>query len=258
MELKAIGNTDVGCVRKNNEDAFLVREDIPLFVVADGVGGAAAGEVASSLFISSCEYEFDNLSDKHLDGNLIITRCFQNGNRKILNHVEQFPETKGMACTAEVLTFSENQYIIGHVGDSRTYLVREGQIEQITKDHSYVQEQLDLGLLAPQDAKTHWLKNAIYRAVGIEENLQVDRYHGQVRNGDIFLLCSDGLSDLVPPEELLSIVDSQPLLEDCVQQLINQAKSYGGKDNITAILCKVTKTSLLHTISTILKPKFGN
>lgn len=248
MQLTAYGITDIGCVRKNNEDAFLVRKDMPLFVVADGVGGAAAGEIASQLFVSSSEYEFEAYSGNSFDADVLMARCFQNGNRKILDHVERFPETRGMACTAEVLTFGKNQYIIGHVGDSRTYLVRDGGIEQLTKDHSYIQEQMDLGLLAPEEAQQHWLRSAIYRAVGLEEEVEMDRYNGRAKNGDIFLLCSDGLSDLLGKEDLLSIIGNSGSLQDSLQGLIDEAKARGGKDNITAILCKVNKTSIVETI----------
>jgi serine/threonine protein phosphatase PrpC len=253
MQISASGKTDVGCVRENNEDALLVRADLPLFVVADGVGGAAAGEIASKLFVTSCEYEFETYTRKQADGEMLITRCFQNANRKILDHVQQFPETKGMACTAELLTFISSHYYIGHVGDSRTYLVREGRIKRLTKDHSYVQEQMDLGLLAPEDAKEHWLKNAIYRAIGVDEDLSVDIYHGRVKSGDIFLLCSDGLSDLATEEELTGIITAAASLEESVQRLIDHAKSNGGKDNITAVLCQVEKVSMFQTISSLFK-----
>ncbi|MDH4275312.1 MAG: protein phosphatase 2C domain-containing protein, partial [Gammaproteobacteria bacterium] len=143
----AFGVTDVGCVRQNNEDALLVRKDLPLFLVADGVGGAAAGEIASRLFCEHCAAEFESFLGWSSDHSTLLRRVFTNANRAILEYTRDHPETKGMACTAEVLTFIGNDYYLGHVGDSRAYLIRNQQITQITKDHSFVQEQLDLGLI---------------------------------------------------------------------------------------------------------------
>jgi protein phosphatase len=253
MQIAAEGKTDVGNVRKNNEDAFLVRVALPLFVVADGVGGAAAGEVASRLFVSSCEYEFEAAREQVRDPALLIKRCFHNANRKIIDYTDTAPDTRGMACTAEVLTFSDNDFVIGHVGDSRTYLLRDGQIGLITKDHSYVQEQLDLGLIKQEEADTHRLRNAIYRAVGFEEDLDVDIIRGRVKDGDIFLLCSDGLSDMVPDEDLLAIAGTHDDIGKRVDALIAAAKAGGGRDNITVVLCQaVVQPTLTRKLSQIL------
>lgn len=239
MELLADGLTDVGNVRKNNEDAVLVRADLPLFIVADGVGGSAAGEIASRLFVTSCEYEFENAKAQRQDAELIIKRCFNNANKKIIDHTDQAPETRGMACTAEVLTFEDGKYIVGHVGDSRTYLIRDGKIVLITRDHSYVQEQLDLGLIKQEEADTHSMRNAIYRAVGFEEELRADIFRGRVKDGDIYLLCSDGLSDMVSDEDLLALAKSPGDMAVRVRALIDAAKAAGGKDNVTVALCQV-------------------
>jgi len=239
MEIAADGLTDIGNVRKNNEDALLVRVALPLFVVADGVGGSAAGEIASQLFVSSCEYEFEAVKGQSQNLDLVIKRCFQNGNKKIIDYTDQAPETRGMACTAEVLTFTDGEYVLGHVGDSRAYLIRDGRIEPITKDHSYVQEQLDLGLIKPHEAETHSLRNAIYRAVGFEAELDVDIFRGRVKDHDIYLLCSDGLSDMVEDEQLLAIAGAPGELHGRVQALVDAAKAAGGRDNITAVLCEV-------------------
>lgn len=239
MEIAADGLTDIGNVRKNNEDAFLVRVNLPLFVVADGVGGSAAGEIASRLFVDSCEYEFEANDGQSRNLELVIKRCFQNSNKKILDYTDRAPETRGMACTAEVLTFNAGEYVLGHVGDSRSYLIRDDRIEPLTKDHSYVQEQLDLGLIKPEEAETHALRNAIYRAVGFEPELEVDIFRGRVKDRDIYLLCSDGLSDMVEDEQLLAIAGGSGELSARVKALIDAAKAAGGRDNITAVLCEV-------------------
>ncbi len=253
MQIAADGRTDVGNVRKNNEDAFLVRVALPLFVVADGVGGSAAGEVASQLFVSSCEYEFEAAREQLRDPAMLIKRCFHNANRKIIDYTDSAPETRGMACTAEVLTFLDDEYVVGHVGDSRTYLLRDGQIGLVTKDHSYVQEQLDLGLIKQEEADTHRLRNAIYRAVGFEPELDVDIFRGRIRDGDVFLLCSDGLSDMVPDDQLLALAGGAGEIGGRVESLIAAAKTAGGRDNITAVLCQVyAPPSLTQKLSQIL------
>ncbi len=253
MQIAAEGRTDIGNVRKNNEDAYLVRIGLPLFVVADGVGGAAAGEVASQLFVSSCEQEFEAAGESPSDLSALIERCFQIGNRKIIDHARSAPETQGMACTAEVLTFSNNEYIIGHVGDSRTYLVRDGMISLVTKDHSFVQEQLDRGLLTEEEAENHRLRNAIHRAVGFEEQIQVDIIRGRVKDGDIFLMCSDGLSDMVSDEDLLALASAKGDVGRRADALVTAAKMGGGRDNITVVLCQVVvQPSLAQKLSQFL------
>ncbi|MDH5729939.1 MAG: protein phosphatase 2C domain-containing protein, partial [Gammaproteobacteria bacterium] len=223
LQINAAGITDVGCQRTNNEDALLIRQDLGVFAVADGVGGAAAGEVASHLFTQSCEQEFEQYSGWNQDYGPLISRCFINANQNIIDHSKQNPDTKGMGCTAEVLTFFENEYFIGHVGDSRTYLVREKQLEQLTKDHSFIQEQIDLGLVSHEEAKTHWLRNAIYRAVGHIDEIEVDVLRGKVRNGDLFLLCSDGLTDMVTDDDIERICNTGLPIQARVQQLIDLA-----------------------------------
>lgn len=239
MEIHATGLTDVGRKRTNNEDAVLVRDDLQLFIVADGVGGAAAGEVASQIFIESCANEFSAYSGWNRDYGPLIARCFINANQHIRDHAKQHPETQGMGCTGEILTFFEGDYYVGHVGDSRTYLVQDGRIALLTKDHSYIQEQIDLGLVTEEEAETHWLRNAIYRAVGHIEDIEADIITGKAKEGDCFLLCTDGLTDMVSDKRILEIVSSNHSVEERTRMLIDEANSNGGKDNVTALLCEV-------------------
>ncbi|MEK6749413.1 MAG: Stp1/IreP family PP2C-type Ser/Thr phosphatase [Pseudomonadota bacterium] len=255
--LDACGVTDVGCVRQNNEDAFLVRSDLPLFLVADGVGGAAAGEIASRLFCESCAHEFASFLEWSTDYSALLRRSFTNANRAILEYTRDHPETKGMACTAEVLTFVGNDYYLGHVGDSRAYLIRNRQITQITKDHSFVQEQLDLGLIDQEEAKTHWLRNAIYKAVGQTEDLDIDIVTGRVMSGDLFLLCSDGLSDMLDNGNILKILATPIGLDMRVQSLIDEAKRNGGRDNVTAVVCEIDKITLSQGLTGLAKRLIG-
>ena len=249
MIIDSWGKTDVGCQRTNNEDAFLIREDMYLYVVADGVGGAAAGEVASDLFVHNCAEEFETYTGWNKDYRMLITRCFQNANSKLREHMETHAETKGMGCTAELITFNAGNYFIGHVGDSRTYLIREGELQRLTKDHSYVQEQIDLGLLKPEEVQGHWMKNTIYRAVGGADELEVDLLQGTTKHADIFLLCSDGLTDMIAENNILDIIINEKNLQLRAEKLVQTAKDNGGKDNITIILCQVNMNSISEKVS---------
>lgn len=243
FKIDAAGITDEGCVRPHNEDAFLSRPELPLFVVADGVGGAAAGEVASDLFTRSCDQEFDRYNGWNEDLGPLISRCFINANQNIRDHARQFPDTRGMGCTAEVLTFYRQEYIIGHIGDSRTYLLRDRQLSRLTKDHSYVQEQIDLGLLDEHEAESHWMRNAIYRAVGQADEIEVDILRGKARPADCYLLCSDGLTDMVSESRIQEIMEMPDSLQIRSQNLIDEAKMNGGKDNVTVLLCELEADS---------------
>ena len=253
MDVIAAGTTDKGCVRQNNEDAILVRPDLKVFAVADGMGGAAAGEVASRIFIDTVAQVFATSDMAAAESTNVVKRCFHLANQGILDHSDLNPDTKGMGCTAEILLCNNDNYIVGHVGDSRSYLFREGQLQQLTTDHSYVQQQMDLGLLHPDEARSHYLKNAIYRAVGVDEDISVDIIEGRLRDNDLFLLCSDGLTDMVETgriEELLRDVDTN--IESSMHLLVEEAKSNGGRDNISLILCRAQRAGIF---SRFLRPE---
>jgi protein phosphatase len=145
-----------------------------------------------------------------------------------------------MGCTAELIAFYNQHFVLGHVGDSRTYLFRQGRLRQLTRDHSFVQDQVDQGLITPKEAKVHSLKNVILRAVGIDDPLAVDLIRGKSHPGDLFLLCSDGLTDLVDEASIQETLSPPLSLTTKGDRLIEQAKSRGGFDNITVILCEVT------------------
>lgn len=237
MKVQTAGITDVGKMREENQDDFLIRDDLGLYTVSDGVGGAAAGEVASHIFVKSCESAFQHQYgwDTHLKQ--IILKCFADANRHISNYGRNSPHSAGMGCTAEVLGFEDNKYVIGHVGDSRTYLYRGGKLSQITKDHSVNQERIDLGL-AHKDSPLK-TSNAIYLAVGHMNDTPASIYTGPCESGDIFLLCSDGLSDMLVDNHINDIMGRYNDLAHTVKLLVNEANRKGGKDNITAVLVKV-------------------
>jgi serine/threonine protein phosphatase PrpC len=234
------GKSDAGLTRSNNEDTLLVKPELGLCAVADGMGGAASGEIASRIF---CDTSFEFFSQANIqsveDAVEIMHTIFQQANEKILNKAKQEPEHNGMGCTAELLTFFDQMYIIGHVGDSRVYLFRQGQLKQITKDHSLVQEQIEQGIISKIEARKHSLRHLILRAVGITDSLAVDFIKGRTLPGDIFLLCSDGLSDMIDDFIIQQALSLPADLEHKTDTLIESAKSAGGYDNITVVLCEV-------------------
>lgn len=240
LNLSAYGKTDRGLRRKNNEDAYLVMPDLAFCTVADGVGGAAAGEVASRIFVDTALEIFGRKHpSSESDTALIVQEVFRLGNERLLAHAEAYPHHKGMGCTAELIAFSGNSYVVGHVGDSRTYLFREGELRQITKDHSLVQDQVDQGLITHDEARKHSLRNVVLRALGAQPSLALDLVRGVNHPGDIFLLCSDGLTDMVEDYAIREVLVAPGALADKVDRLIESAKSAGGNDNITVVLCQV-------------------
>jgi PPM family protein phosphatase len=232
------GITDVGLKRTNNEDALAMDPETGFWAVADGMGGAAAGEVASRIFI---ETAYDVFSTKTLDALPLdlVREVFGSANTKIISEANRHSELDGMGCTAELITFREEEYFLGHVGDSRTYVYRNGQLRQITRDHSFIQDQLDKGLITPEEARTNSFRNVILRAVGVSESLSIDLCKGRALDGDIFLLCSDGLTDMVDDTVIHDAFTLPYDLAGKVERLVSLAKSAGGKDNITVVLCQV-------------------
>jgi protein phosphatase len=236
------GKSDVGLRRSNNEDAFILSPERGFVSVADGMGGRASGEIASRIFIETAEDVFlKNHGQSEQEILELVQSVFQLANKKILDSTIENPQHRGMGCTAELVVFYDQYYIVGHVGDSRTYLYREGELRQITRDHSLVQEQIEQGLITLAEARHHSLRHVILRAVGVEESLKVDVIRGRTLPGDIFLLCSDGLTDMVEDNLIKEILSLSSDLEQKVNKLIELAKSAGGYDNITVTLCEVVQ-----------------
>jgi PPM family protein phosphatase len=241
IRLLSFGKSDVGLRRSNNEDAFHVEVAAGFFALADGMGGAAAGEVASRIFVDAAREVFSGagLSSSAESTEERVRRSFQQANEQTLRLSRENPRRRGMGCTAELLAFAGSNYVLGHVGDSRTYLFREGRLKQETRDHSLLQEQIDAGILSRGDARSHSLKGLISRAVGVEDHLPVDLKVGEALPGDIFLLCSDGLTDLVADPSIQEVLSRPSKLDRKVDTLIEMAKTGGGHDNVTVILCQV-------------------
>jgi protein phosphatase len=234
------GKSEIGLKRPNNEDAFCVRPELGFYLVADGMGGAAAGELASRIFLETTTEVFSRTSGgSEKEALELVQRAFIFANQRILDHVEENPLQKGMGCTAELLTFFDGGFVLGHMGDSRTYRFRNGQLKQLTQDHSFVQDQIDQGLITPADARNHSLRHVILRAVGIEENLALDLIKGKTFTGDLFLLCSDGLTDMVNDTRIAVVLSSAITLPQKVEKLVELAKWAGGNDNITVVMSEI-------------------
>ena len=237
------GKSNTGLRRNNNEDSFIVKPEQNFCALADGMGGAASGELASSIFVETVAEVFSK-KENHSEQVTIdlILSSFKLANERILNRAKENSKHEGMGCTAELLAFYNQNMVVGHVGDSRTYILREGSLRKLTEDHSLVQDQVNQGLITPSDAKRHSLRHVILRAVGIKDDLEVDIIRGNVMPGDIFLLCSDGLTDMVDDSTIQEILSISLDIHKKADNLINAANSLGGHDNITVILCETPLT----------------
>jgi serine/threonine protein phosphatase PrpC len=242
VRLLHAARTDVGMIRSGNEDNFAV--DLSggrgLFIVADGMGGHAAGEVASEMAVQIIELELRGV--KNLDDKSAIEKlkdALRKANRNIHDRTITEVDKQGMGTTASVLLINASRYLIGQVGDSRVYLLREGNLSQLTKDHSYVQEQVDAGFLTPEQARYHPYSNVITRCVGASPDVEPDVYTGDVKMGDLFLVASDGLTGMVDDRRLAMLLLSRVPPERKVETLIREANGRGGLDNITAIVVQV-------------------
>jgi protein phosphatase len=236
------GKTDVGRKRSNNEDTFLINGERGFCLVADGLGGAAAGELASRIFAETTTQVFRSATEQAEKGVIErVQNSYSLAHENILDHVQRNPLHKGMGCTAELLAISDQGFVVGHLGDSRTYRFRQGRLKQLTHDHSLIQDQIDKGIIAPENARGHPLRNVILKAVGISDNLALDLIRGRTYPEDQFLLCSDGLTDLVNDDQIHKVLQSAAdhHHHQKADQLINMALSGGGNDNITVVLVSV-------------------
>jgi PPM family protein phosphatase len=241
--------SDTGRRRRRNEDNYVVAP--PLFAVADGMGGAQAGEVASRLAASALEGdESDGLS-----GFERIDALIQEANRRIYDRASTDPTASGMGTTMTVALVDGMTVAIGHVGDSRAYLVRGEQMEQLTDDHSLVNELLKSGRLSEEEAHVHPQRSVITRAVGTDPDVDVDSFTIEAEEGDVFLLCSDGLPDMVADEEILELVHAhRDDLDKAVKALVAAANRGGGEDNITAVAFRISAETPVSLEDTVAMP----
>ncbi len=227
--------TDTGRKRRRNEDEYVVAP--PLFAVADGMGGAQAGELASSLAAGAVR------DDEHADGGSgerHVAELIQEANRRVYQRSSEDAAVSGMGTTMTVALVEDSTVSIGHVGDSRAYLIRDGRLEQLTEDHSLVAELVRSGQLSPEEAETHPQRSVITRALGSDPDVDVDTFSVEARPGDLFMLCSDGLTSMVDDEVILETVEQRrDNLQSAAKALIKAANKGGGEDNITVVFFEI-------------------
>ena len=269
LAIEVAGRTDVGCVRTNNEDNFGYDVRNGIFVVCDGMGGAAAGEVASKLAVDTVltyfresaktkvypvvGKSFDNVSTR---ANALAS-AIQRANEAIVEASADQASRRGMGSTIVAVSLEQNMCSIAHVGDSRIYLLRHGEIQQLTSDHSLVMEQVRRGLITREEAERSEISNIIIRALGSGDDVLPDVDDLFAMAGDVFLLASDGLTKLVKDEWMLGIVQEAPSLEQACADLIDAAKAHGGDDNITCVLVRLVESPWYKTALKKVFPAWG-
>ena len=225
--------TDVGCVRDHNEDSLVVAP--PLFAVADGMGGHAAGEVASEIAVNVLA----ELAPKDLDG-AALEHAVEEANHEIIRAARDGRGRDGMGTTLTACMLENERLVIAQVGDSRAYLLHHGKLQQLTRDHSLMADMIEAGQLTPEEARHHPQRSVITRALGSDPNTRPDMYEINVETGDRLLVCSDGLSSMIEDEQIEAVMRRVPDPQRCASQLVNEAIAAGGHDNVTVIVSNVT------------------
>jgi protein phosphatase len=247
MRITSAGITNVGMKRQNNEDNYLINDELGLYIVCDGMGGHAGGEYASQIAVTTVEEVLSNIRDENaeLDASADeqvtqekIKYAVRLAGKRIYERAQTDPEFRGMGTTAVILLFRKGMTYLAHVGDSRGYLVRGGEITQRTEDHSWVNEQIKAGLITADTAKHHRFRNIITRSLGFQEEVEIDTQVLRAEPGDLYLLCSDGLSNLVDDREMAELLVEKSFQESA-RDMIEIANGRGGDDNITLVVARV-------------------
>ncbi|MBL8515149.1 MAG: Stp1/IreP family PP2C-type Ser/Thr phosphatase [Betaproteobacteria bacterium] len=245
--------TDPGRVRGHNEDCVESRPESGIVVLADGMGGYNAGEVASGMATSNiasglaAAWTKDALRKLDRDGAIALSQSIlqsetAKANKAIYEAAQKDPHCAGMGTTLVACLFYDNFLTVGHIGDSRLYRMRADAMEQVTRDHSLLQEQIDSGLITKEDARSSHNKNLVTRAVGIDPEVEAEIHTYDVQEGDIYLLCSDGLNDMIEDEEIqMTLIALRSNLDLTAQQLVQSANDAGGRDNVSVILVRINK-----------------
>lgn len=248
MEIISAGISDIGRKRETNQDSIFLSNKDKLYIVADGMGGHSGGELASTMavkYISEYAKQVQTSNEKSNDQ--LVKEAITHANREIKTYADKDQTLRGMGTTVVCIKFSEDAASIGNVGDSRAYLITRGKIFQLTKDHSLVQEKINMGIYTRQQALEDPHKNVLSRTVGYEDKVNIDVFNYKFKKGDMFLLCSDGLHGKVSDEDIIftlnQLIQADNLsftsVRDCVQNLVRQANENGGQDNISVILAAV-------------------
>jgi len=240
MRFSCAARTDTGVVRSGNEDSYMMLPDRGVFIVADGMGGHAAGEVASDMAVRIIARELGSLRGLNDEtAGERMRHAIIEANAAIFDRTLTEQDKRGMGTTTTAMVLLPQRFLLGQVGDSRAYMLRDGRMLQLTKDHSYVQEQVDLGLLTEEQARVHPYSNVITRCIGANAEVVPDLYFGHLRPGDIVLLASDGLTGMLEDEQLAVILKGEGGPQHWVDRLINEANRRGGLDNITALVIRI-------------------
>ena len=251
MKVQAFGLSDVGRKRSKNEDYFLVGDGLGLYIVADGMGGHSGGEFASRFAVNTVEEVIQSMNtdpeatvisgvnSEETDFGDRLRYAIQVASQKIYDQALFDQELRGMGTTIVALLVQGDRVCLANVGDSRGYLVRDGQIRQVTTDHSLVSEQMRAGLISEKDARTHRYKNIIKRSVGYQEDVEIDLNYLDLKVGDKILMCTDGLTNMVTDDEILRLMTERDVT-GASQELIRLANEHGGDDNVTALICEIS------------------
>jgi serine/threonine protein phosphatase PrpC len=251
LRIEAGARTDLGRVRKNNEDCFQMTAALNLYVLSDGMGGEAHGEVASKLAVQTimahCEQAensratptFGESKPDVCERTNRLSSAIHLANRKVYETASSNPGHKGMGATIVAAWLDGQRLSLAHVGDSRAYLLRAGSLEQLTADHSLVAEKVRIGILTPQEADASEMQSVLTRAVGTHENVEVDSDEQMLLAGDCLLLCSDGLSRMVTDPEIASILLTSVSAQNAADRLVDQANENGGVDNVSVIVLRI-------------------
>ncbi len=251
------GKTDKGRKRSKNEDTFFVEPDLGFMIVADGMGGHASGEVASQLAASLCTQQlkralktgnvpvfFHVPNDPNLDPrSRILGDCIKFSNQAVFEAAQNNPENHNMGTTLVAALWLDDKLAVAHVGDSRLYLIHDGKMQLCTTDHSFVQDQINRGLLKPEDAEKSDMRNMLTRSIGMKDDVEVDIKEIDVKEGDYILLCSDGLTKMMDDSQIEAVFKEKVEPQTITDELIARANSAGGGDNITVIVARLDSRS---------------
>lgn len=240
QHIKASCLSDIGLQRACNEDICCVNPKDKFFLVADGIGGAEAGDIASQIFLDTVTDLFNTTKPgNHKELEKLVKTCFYQANQAIQEHIETNPSHAGMGCTAELIAIKGNNYVLGHIGDSRTYCLQEDELILLTKDHSLAQEQVDMGVMSEIQAEKSSLRHVLSRAIGIKHDITTDISTGTLSRNSIYMLCTDGLYNMVPLDEIVTVLQYDAPLEIKAEMLIKMANDAGGRDNISVSLVQI-------------------
>jgi protein phosphatase len=270
--LNIAGKSDVGRKRKNNEDFFMVDTDLGLMIVADGMGGHASGEVASRLATDFCSEQvkkalqtghvpvfFHVPADPKYDSrSILLGDCVKYANYAVYEAAQSNPQNKNMGTTLVAALWLDDKLAIAHVGDSRLYIYHDKKLIQKTVDHSFVQEQVSKGVLKPEDAEKSDLKNLLTRSIGNQQDVEVDLNEVVLNKGDYVLICSDGLTKMVPDAKIEAAFQGNDDPNKIADQLIQLANDAGGSDNITAVVARLDENSSWGSLADRMKKMIGN